>query len=129
VTSAEIVAAGPGGRSLVYTDSPAQRIGFVDITRPSDPQPAGALDTGGEPTSVATIGKWALVAVNTSESFTNPSGELAIVNLRTKSVVKRLPLAGQPDSIAMSPDHRYAASCSALRRLAASRRTAARSLI
>jgi hypothetical protein len=33
ITSAEIVAAAPGGRTLVYTDSPAKRLGFVDTSR------------------------------------------------------------------------------------------------
>ncbi len=64
---------------------------------------------GGEPTSVAIVGPWALVAVNTSESFTNPSGELAIVDVRGQRVVRRIALAGQPDSVAISPDRRYAA--------------------
>ena len=109
ITSAEIVAAGPGGRSLVYTDSPAGRIGFIDISDPRDVKPRGALDMGGEPTSVATVGGSALVLVNTSESFAHPSGKLAIVDLATKKVVRELELAGQPDSIAISPDLRYAA--------------------
>jgi DNA-binding beta-propeller fold protein YncE len=109
ITSAEIVAATPGGRTLVYTDSPAGRIGFIDISRPRSPRPGGALDMGGEPTSVAIAGSWALVAVNTSESFTDPSGELAIVDVRSQRVVRRLTLAGQPDSVALSPDRRYAA--------------------
>jgi hypothetical protein len=103
VTSAEIVAAVPGGRTLVYTDSPAGRIGFIDISRPSAPQPGGALVMDGEPTSVATVGRWALVAVNTSESFTNPSGDLAVVDTIRKQVVRRVALAGQPDSVAISP--------------------------
>jgi Esterase-like activity of phytase len=110
ITSAEIVASTPGGRTLVYTDSPAQRIGFVDVSRPAYPRPAGALDIGGEPTSVAIVGPWALVAVNTSESFVEPSGELAIVDWRRQRVVRRITLAGQPDSVAISPDHRYAAT-------------------
>ena len=109
VTSAEIVAAGPGGRSLVYTDSPGERIGFVDIARPREPRPGGALDMGGEPTSVATAGGRAYVTVDTSESFVSPSGELVVVDLATRAVVTRLALAGQPDSIALSPDRRYAA--------------------
>ncbi len=109
ITSAEIVTAVPGGRTLIYTDSPASRIGFVDISRPSRPRAAGVILTDGEPTSVATVGTYALVAVNTSESFTDPSGELLIVDTRTRKVLKRIELAGQPDSIAVSPDKRYAA--------------------
>jgi len=109
VTSAEIVAAVPGGRTLIYTDSPAGRIGFVDISRPSRPKADGVILMDGEPTSVATVASWALVAVNTSESFTEPSGHLAIVDVRTKRIVKSIELAGQPDSVAISPDNRHAA--------------------
>src|SRR5918996_6420967 len=50
-TVAEIVAATPAGMTLVYTDSPGERIGFVDISDPGSPAPAGTLDVGGEPTS------------------------------------------------------------------------------
>ena len=109
ITSAEIVAAVPGGRTLIYTDSPAGRIGFVDISRKDDPRPGGVIVMDGEPTSVATIGRWALVAVNTSESFTSPSGELAIVDTKARRIVTRVELAGQPDSVTVSPDGRFAA--------------------
>jgi phytase-like protein len=109
ITSAEIVAAAQGGKTLVYTDAPAGRIGFVDISNRRDPEPGGALVMDGSPTSVATVDRWALVLVDTSESFTDPSGELAVVDTRAKRIVKRLPLAGQPDSIAISPDRRHAA--------------------
>ncbi len=108
-TSAEIVDATIDGRTLVYTDSPTGAIGFVDIANPRAPKPKGTLPVGGEPTSVATAGLWSLVAVNTSESFANPSGELLVVSPSTKQIVKRIPLAGQPDSISISPDGRYAA--------------------
>jgi hypothetical protein len=109
VTSAEIVDATPDGRTLVYTDAPLGRLGFIDIRRPSEPAPAGAIDMDGTPTSVATVGRYALAAVNTSPSFTAPSGELAVVDVRTREIVRTIPLAGQPDSIDVSPDERYAA--------------------
>jgi hypothetical protein len=67
-TVAEIVAATPDGMTLVYTDSPGERIGYVDITDPSAPAPAGTLGVGGEPTSVTVVGNTVLAAVNTSES-------------------------------------------------------------
>lgn len=108
-TSAEIVDVTRDGRTLIYTDSPTGRIGFIDASNPRSPQPKGALDLAGEPTSVATAGWWTLVAVNTSTSFTSPSGELLVINPYTRQIVKRLPLAGQPDSVAVSPDGRYAA--------------------
>jgi hypothetical protein len=108
-TSAEIVSASPDGKLLVYTDSLSGRVGFVDIANPSLPAPKGAIDMGGEPTSVAILGPWALVAVDTSPSFVAPSGQLAVVNTATRQIVKTIPLAGQPDSISISPDERYAA--------------------
>jgi Esterase-like activity of phytase len=119
VTSAEIVDSTLGGLRLVYTDSPTGRLGFVDIVKPGSPKPAGAIDVGGEPTSVATFGGvWALAAVNTRtdpdgdgplNEFDAPSGELVVVNTLLRAIVKRIPLAGQPDSVAISPDGRYAA--------------------
>jgi hypothetical protein len=116
LTAAEIVAASEDGRTLVYTDSPNQSIGFVDITKPSEPKALGALRLDGEPTSVAVAGTWALVAVNTSESLTNPSGLLGAFDLKacahrvtTCEPHTTIPLAGQPDSVAVSPDRRLAA--------------------
>jgi hypothetical protein len=119
VTSAEIVDATPDGRTLVYTDSPNQRVGFIDIADPSRPAPGGALELAGEPTSVAVLGDWALVALDTSQDpdgeegplngFDAPSGELVVVEIASRSVLQRIALAGQPDSIAISPDQRFAA--------------------
>jgi hypothetical protein len=116
LTSAEIVAASADGRTLVYTDSPHRSLGFVDIRIPADPQPLGALPLDGEPTSVAVAGRWALVAVNTSASFTRPSGYLGVFdlaacaeNVATCRPRRRITLAGQPDSVAVSPDGGFAA--------------------
>jgi len=106
---AEIVAASPDGRLLVYTDSANESLGFVDITVPASPQPAGIVPLGGEPTSVAVIGNLALAAVNTSVSFVSPSGQLAVVDLATRAVLRIVDLGGQPDSVAISPDGRFAA--------------------
>jgi hypothetical protein len=111
-TVSEIVAATADGRLLVYTDSPLGEVGFIDITNPSQPLPAGklALGKGYEPTSVDVLGtQYALVAADTSESFTNPSGSLLVVDLATRTVVRELALGGQPDSVRISPDQRFAA--------------------
>lgn len=108
-TSAEIVDVTSDGRTLVYTDALTERLGFVDISDPRRPRPGGSLDFDGSPTSVAVVGPWALVAIDTSESYTDPSGELAVVRVDNRRVVAHVELAGQPDSIAVSPDHRYAA--------------------
>jgi len=108
---AEILAATPDGRTVLYTDSAEQEVGFVDLTRPRAPRQLGAVPVGGEPTSVAVTrdGRYALVAVDTSTSFTDPSGELVVLDVRTRSVLTTIPLGGQPDSVALSPDGRYAA--------------------
>jgi Esterase-like activity of phytase len=106
---AEIVAASEDGNLLVYTDSAGERIGFVDITDPSRPVPSGVLAVGGEPTSVAVAGPYALVVVNTSPSFRAPSGQLHVVELSSHTIVRTIELKGQPDSIAVSPDRHFAA--------------------
>ena len=61
-------------------------------------------------------GRYALVGVNTSEGFTNPSGHLAVFDLlqcrvdtSSCSPLAKLDMGGQPDSVAVSPDRRYAA--------------------
>lgn len=111
-TSAEIVDLTSDGRLLVYTDGLANRLGFVDASDPGAPAALGALEVaGGSPTSVAIHrDRWALLAVNTSPSFAEPSGELRVVDLATRAVVRTIELAGQPDSVAISPDgERYAA--------------------
>ncbi|GAA4599495.1 hypothetical protein BJY16_003096 [Actinoplanes octamycinicus] len=107
--AAEISTVTADGRTVVYTDSPGKRIGFVDITNPSAPQPRGTLAMGGEPTSVAHLGHLLLAGVNTSASFADPSGKLVVVDDRTHAVVRELDLGGQPDSVAVAPSGRYLA--------------------
>lgn len=108
-TSAEIVAASQDGMTLIYTDSPLEQVGFVDITDPTAPTGLGTLALTGEPTSVAVQGDYALVAINTSADFVNVSGELVVIDIASRSVITTLDLGGQPDSIAVSPDGAYAA--------------------
>ena len=108
-TVAEIVAASTDGNTLIYTDGKTENLGFVDITDPANPLPAGTTALGGEPTSVAVAGQYALTAVNTSPSFIAPSGNLQVINIVTHALVTTFDLGGQPDSIAVSPDGRYAA--------------------
>jgi len=108
-TVAEIITATADGNTLVYTDSPGKRIGFIDITNPKSPKPAGTIDLGGEPTSTIVAGNNALVGVVTSESKANPSGHLAVVDLAKKAVVATCDLGGQPDSLAKSPDGKFLA--------------------
>ena len=111
-TVAEITAVSRDGRTLIYTDSPGERIGLVNIRDPKNPKPAGFVQLEGEPTSVAVHHHFALVAVNTSLSFAQPDGVLAVFDIRNPAQPKRvatLPMGGQPDSIAISPRGRYAA--------------------
>lgn len=108
-TSAEIVDVTADGRELVYTDALTERLGVVGLDDIEEPAAAGTVDLGGEPTSVAVAGKYALVAVDTSTDFVAPSGELVVVGIATREVLRRIPLAGQPDAVDVSPDHRYAA--------------------
>ncbi|WNM41497.1 esterase-like activity of phytase family protein [Micromonospora halotolerans] len=114
-TVAEISAVSPDGRTLVYTDALARRIGFLDISRADQPRGLGTLslaqlgDAEDEPTSVAVVGRYVLVVVNTSRGYTEPSGRLDVIELATRTRVRSLDLGGQPDSIAISKDQRYAA--------------------
>ncbi|HSO81980.1 esterase-like activity of phytase family protein [Thiocapsa sp.] len=109
-TVSEIIAATQDGNILVYTDSPGERIGFIDIADPSIPQPIGTLELPGEPTSVDILdNNLALVAVNTSESFVVASGQLVVVEIATRTIIGAIELGGQPDSIKISPDRRYVA--------------------
>lgn len=108
-TAAEIVAASSDGMTLIYTNGPKGEIGFVDIRDPASPTALGRLAMGGEPTSIAVREGVALVAVNTSPSFTAPSGDLVLVDIGNRTALRRIALGGQPDSVAVSPDGRYAA--------------------
>ncbi len=108
-TVAEIVTATEDGMTLVYTDSPGERIGFVDIADPRAPRAAGVVGLGGEPTSVVVVGGNALVGVVTSESYVDPSGHVAVVDLASRTVTATCDLGGQPDALAKSPDGRYLA--------------------
>lgn len=108
---AEILDYFKDGKSLklIYTDSELEQAGFVDLSDPGNPTPDGLIPLGGEPTSVAVAGNYGLVAVNSSEDFVNTSGHLAVIDLKKRTIVTEIDLGGQPDSVAVSPDGRYAA--------------------
>ena len=108
-TSAEIIDATADGELLVYSDSPLGAIGMVDITDPSDPQPAGTVMLDAEPTSVVVVNGLAVVGINTSASFTEPSGRLDAVALDSRAVVASCDLGGQPDAVAAAPDGSFVA--------------------
>lgn len=103
-TVAEIISASEDEMLLAYTDSPGERIGFLDLSDPAAPAPAGETALAGEPTSVKIVGDYAFAAVNTSENYVEPSGHVAVIDLADKSIVATCDVGGQPDSIAGSPD-------------------------
>ncbi|MHA6645532.1 esterase-like activity of phytase family protein [Mesorhizobium sp. A623] len=108
-TSSEIIKASEDGKTLVYSDSPLGAVGFIDISDPKAPKAGGIVKIEGEPTSVAVIGTKVLAGVNTSESKKNPSGNLAVIDLATKKILATCDLGGQPDSVAISADGKFAA--------------------
>ncbi|GAB3765642.1 esterase-like activity of phytase family protein [Microlunatus parietis] len=114
-TVAEISAVSEDGNTLIYTDAAARQIGFLDITDPHAPKGLGTLsltelgDAEDEPTSVAVVGEYVLVVINTSASFTEPSGRLDVIKIADRSRVRSIELPGQPDSIAIAPDGSTAA--------------------
>jgi hypothetical protein len=117
-TVSEIVAATADGRTLVYTDSFGGSVGFIDITDPRRPLPGGSLsldpnpadDIHYSPTSVDMLGnRYALVSADTSPAKTRASGVLVVIDLASRTIVRELDLGGQPDSIHISPDRRFAA--------------------
>lgn len=97
-SSAEIIGASGDGMTLIYTDSPLGVVGRIDITDPKNPKALGITDMQGEPTSVTVIEDLAYVAVNTSESYTNPSGKLVVVDMKSGATKATCDLGGQPDS-------------------------------
>lgn len=115
-TVAEISTVTGDGRTMIYTDAAGKRIGFIDITDPANPVGTGSLDltlAGDEddqPTSVAVVGGFVLVVVDTSGGdFAHPSGRLDVVRVSDRTTVRSIDLGGQPDSIAVSEDEAYVA--------------------
>jgi alkaline phosphatase len=106
-SAAEIIAS--DGQVLAYTNSDKGTIDFVSIADPSNPSAIIIVDVGGEPTSVAIRDGYAIAAVNTSSSFTNPSGKVVVIDMWDYKVVKEIPLAGQPDAVSTSPNGKFAA--------------------
>ena len=103
-TSAEIIAVSDDGMTLVYSDSPGGGIGFVDITDAKAPKAAGYVKTEGEPTSVTIVGDRVFAAVNTRKDFVDVSGQLLVIDLKSREVLQTIELGGQPDSIVHSAD-------------------------
>ncbi len=108
-SSAEIITATEDGQRLIYSDSPLGVLGLIDIADPAAPTPLGTVAMGGEPTTTVVVGNLAFAGVNTSESYTKPSGKLVTVDLTEQKVVAECELGGQPDSVAKAPDGSFLA--------------------
>ncbi|KKD61016.1 alkaline phosphatase [Grimontia sp. AD028] len=108
-TSAEIIAVSEDGNTLVYTDSPLKGVGMLDITNPKKPTGKGFVSLNGEPTSIDVLGDTFVTGVNTSESYTQPSGYLEQRNLTTGVRIEKCELGGQPDSVAVAKDGSFVA--------------------
>ncbi|WP_172300284.1 esterase-like activity of phytase family protein [Pseudoruegeria sp. HB172150] len=108
-TSPEIISVTEDGMTLVYSDSPLGVIGMVDITDPSAPVGKGTVEMDGEPTAVSVIGTIAFAGVNTSESYTNPSGKMVSIDTATGEITGECVLFGQPDSTAPAKDGSFVA--------------------
>ena len=50
-----------------------------------------------------------LAGVNTSKSYAEPSGNLAVIDLASKAIEATCDLGGQPDSVALSKDGKFLA--------------------
>lgn len=109
VTSAEIISASADGNTLIYTDSPLGVVGLIDISDAKAPKPLGNIALNGEPTTAHIVGGKAFVGVNTSQSYTSPSGRLAVIDMATAKEVASCDLGGQPDSVAIAPDGSFLA--------------------
>mgnify|MGYP001793357251 FL=1 len=103
-TSPEIISATADGMTLVYSDSPLGVIGMIDITDPAAPVGKGTVAMDGEPTAVSVIGSTVFAGVNTSESYTAPSGKIVSIDSTSAEVTGSCDLVGQPDSTAAAPD-------------------------
>jgi hypothetical protein len=103
-SSSEIVTVTEDGNTLIYSDSPLGVIGMIDITDPANPAPMGTIALDGEPTAVSALGGTVFVGINTSESYTDPSGHLAHYVVETGELAADCDLGGQPDSTAVAPD-------------------------
>ncbi|MFT4233471.1 MAG: esterase-like activity of phytase family protein [Microbacterium sp.] len=115
-TVAEISTVTPDGNTLIYTDALGKRVGFLDISDPSNPTGLGTValdqlgDADDQPTSVAAFGDYVLVVIDeTGGDFPNPKGRVDVLRVSDRSVVSSIDLEGQPDSIAISKDGQYAA--------------------
>ena len=65
---------------------------MIDINAPRNPKALGNIKMPGEPTAVSVIGDTSFVAVNTSESYKNPSGKVHAINLKSQKEIDQCEL-------------------------------------
>jgi hypothetical protein len=105
---AEIVDATDDGRTLLFSNSSDNAIGFVDISNPARPRTITSVPVGGEPTSVSVAGPIAVAAVfvdRPDEGMPPPAfapGELVVMDIsnpRRPVVLGSVAIGWQPDSV------------------------------
>jgi hypothetical protein len=109
----EAITSTADGKLLIYTNPGDKEIAFLDISDPAFPQETFAIPVDGTPTSVAVHGRWAIAVVaHPYDSVANQhAGDAVVIDLKNPagpSIERVIPLGGQPDSIAISPNGRYA---------------------
>lgn len=104
---AEIVTAAAEGTLLIYVDGEQNGLGFVDITDPAAPRPAGFLALEGETTSVVAHGPRAYVVSDTSPAKARPSGFVSTIDVASRRILGRCELGGQPDATAVTHDGKF----------------------
>ncbi|PJJ61474.1 esterase-like activity of phytase family protein [Compostimonas suwonensis] len=107
---AEISTVTPDGNTVITTDAVGDQIAFYDITDAHAPVAAGAVPVDGSPTSVYAVGDYILAVVDGSDGdFVNPSGHVSVLAADgDHEVLETIELGGQPDSIDMTSDGKYA---------------------
>jgi len=109
-TVAEAIASSDDGMTVVYANSEAGNIGFIDISNPLSPFGKGTVPLpSGDIQSVAILRDYALVSMDTSNDSYDTSGKLFVVNVTSMEVVTQISLIGAPNTVAVSPDRSYVA--------------------
>ena len=112
-TRAETLAVSEDGLTLLYTDTAEEVVGLVDITAPEAPVPAGRIEVADDPRGIGVRGGFALVAVDTSDgdgtSSGTRTGQLEVIDIDRRRIVRTIALPGQPDGLDISPDGQWAA--------------------
>ncbi len=105
---AEIMAATPDGRKLLYTNAGDGNVGIVDLNKAAAPKLIAAIPVGGEPTSIAVTpdGKTAIAVVITSKREVGEQpvlspGKLVAIDIAAGKIASELSIGTHPDSIAL----------------------------